>query len=231
MESAPTITSLRKKVEAATEEFEAAMQFHEAWKPAARDAALHRRVSSSYAGHTFLVVRRALEREMLMAMMRMWDTNSESLRVKNIANILRHKPVVDALVEECKSQWPPHDAFGAEKGEEVRNRAGEAVAIVDKYSEDGACHTTLDALRQLRNEYLAHRQLDRTAIIRMADRDGQIEGFYQDMSSLIEHLRIVALNAGYNLTEAAQIHSRNAKFFWDSVRGEGVEDTPNRNDD
>ena len=61
----PRIKTLRDQVRAANEEFSFAMQCHEAWKPAAYDTGLHQRLSHSYAGQTFLVVRHVLRREML----------------------------------------------------------------------------------------------------------------------------------------------------------------------
>ena len=72
----PRITALRAKVTAAHEEFDMAVTFHEAWKPAAYDSDLHVRMGASYASHTFLTVRTALRREMLLALMRLWDNDS-----------------------------------------------------------------------------------------------------------------------------------------------------------
>lgn len=56
------------RVKAAVQEYDAVMEFHESWRIAAHDKALHERVSRSFAGQTFLVVRRALRREMLLGL-------------------------------------------------------------------------------------------------------------------------------------------------------------------
>ena len=65
------IVSLTERVQAACGEVELAIQFHEAWRPAAFDADLMDRMSHSYAGNTFLVVRAALRREVLLALVRL----------------------------------------------------------------------------------------------------------------------------------------------------------------
>ncbi len=56
----PKIIALRESVSAAQQEFDMAVMFHETWKPTAYDDDLHRRMGSSYATHTFNVVRVAL---------------------------------------------------------------------------------------------------------------------------------------------------------------------------
>ncbi len=62
----PKIISLRESVKASQEEFDMAVMFHETWKPTAYDDDLHRRMGTSYATHTFNVVRVALRREMVL---------------------------------------------------------------------------------------------------------------------------------------------------------------------
>ena len=67
---AAKIASLQKQVKAAQQEFDMAVMFHETWKPLAYDKDLHKRMGNSFATRTFLVVREALRREMLLALMR-----------------------------------------------------------------------------------------------------------------------------------------------------------------
>jgi HEPN superfamily AbiU2-like protein len=75
--SDPTIISLRAQLEAAREEFDMATVFREIWKPAAYDMALHERMGVSFASHAFNVVRASLRREILLALMRLWDKDSK----------------------------------------------------------------------------------------------------------------------------------------------------------
>ncbi len=69
----PKIADLGAEVKAAQQEFDMAVTFHEVWKPAAYDKDLHHRMGKSYASNAFNVVRVALRREMLLALMRLWD--------------------------------------------------------------------------------------------------------------------------------------------------------------
>src|ERR1700722_13531249 len=95
---AAKIASLRKQVDAAQQEFDMAIKLHETWKPAAYDQNLHERMGDSFASQTFLVVRMALRREMLLALMRLWDRDSRAVRMKlSIADVLRDQSVVHAL--------------------------------------------------------------------------------------------------------------------------------------
>ena len=96
----PKITALRAKVTAAREEFDMAVAFHEAWKPAAYDNDLHVRMGASYASNTFLTVRTALRREVLLALMRLWGNDPRVVSMKSIANTLQDKRVIDAFAAE-----------------------------------------------------------------------------------------------------------------------------------
>jgi hypothetical protein len=78
------ITKLKKMVTAAQEEFDMAVTYHEVWKPAAYDKDLHSRMGQSYASQAFLVMRMALRRETMLALMRLWDRNKQAVRISLI---------------------------------------------------------------------------------------------------------------------------------------------------
>jgi hypothetical protein len=103
------ILTLRAKVRAAHEKFDTAQACHEAWKPAAYDEALdealHERIGRSYAANTFIVLRQALRREMLLALMRLWDNTPQAVGMRSIANSLQDKRIMDALAAECEAHW------------------------------------------------------------------------------------------------------------------------------
>ena len=67
---------------------------------------------------------------------------------------------------------------------EVREGASKVIALVDKYSERGPHRTVLENLRGLRNQRLAHRQTEATAVTTADATDVEIESFYQDNSEL-----------------------------------------------
>jgi AbiU2 len=75
-------------VTAAQEEFDMAVAYHEVWKPAAYDNDLHSRMGQSYASQAFFVTRAALRREMMLALMRIWDKNKQAIRIAH----RRHYP-------------------------------------------------------------------------------------------------------------------------------------------
>src|SRR5579863_10450398 len=93
----PQIVSLKEHVTAAQQEFDLAVAFHEVWKPMAYDKDLLNRMGTSYATQAFAVVRTALRREMLLAMMRLWDTNKQAIRLTWVRAMIREREVIDAL--------------------------------------------------------------------------------------------------------------------------------------
>ena len=169
-------------MEAAQQEFDMAIQFHEAWKPAAYDEALHKRMGTSFATKTFLIVRSALRREMLLALMRLWDKDSSNVRMKeSIADVLRKQSVVDALaVDWAAGMTGAKDQIRLDLSE----RASEAIALVDKYSKGGSHYATREKLTTLRNERLAHRPAKEVAAAGADPTDEEVESFYQDNSKL-----------------------------------------------
>lgn len=121
--NSPEIVALRRRVHAADEEFFYAQQFHEAWRPTATDTALHERMGRSHATSTFNVVRAALRRGMLLALMRVWDTNPKAVRMFSLANTLTDKRVVDTLAAECVAERrnAKISGLGHEDAEAIRN--------------------------------------------------------------------------------------------------------------
>ncbi|MGO8921045.1 MAG: hypothetical protein ACLQJR_34570 [Stellaceae bacterium] len=248
--------ALRAKVHAASTEFDDIMSLHEAWKPTAYDPALHERIGHSYAANTFLVIRRALRREMLLGLTRLWDDDfpDRAVSMSSIGNDLADRNTVNALAAECAAQWGglqampdltgipesehaefvaafrrSEEAFGLQVSADLRKFADQAVEIIRKYGQGGACHPTLKRLTTLRNQHLAHRQLEPTpAEVRGGDAtDAEIEAFYQDMSTLIRLLLHVVLRTSYEPKEGAGVFGHYAKFFWAAVRGERTEGHPN----
>ncbi len=61
------------RVRAAQEELDLVIKFHEAFKSAAFETGLHQRLTASFAAHAFGTILEALQREVVMALMRVWD--------------------------------------------------------------------------------------------------------------------------------------------------------------
>lgn len=88
-----------RSVEAAVEEARLAIQFHETWRPTVFDAALLGRMGNSYATHSFHIIRIALRRELLLALTRIWDKDSKSIKLTWVEEFLKGNDLFDALVE------------------------------------------------------------------------------------------------------------------------------------
>ncbi|MGE0260092.1 MAG: hypothetical protein AB7T18_15210 [Alphaproteobacteria bacterium] len=252
--NSPEIQALKAKVRAADEEFAFAQECHETWKPAAYDIQLHERIGYSYVANAFNLIRLALRREMVLGLMRLWDKDKRTVDMQSIANALSDTRIVDALASNYAAFWtslePPNlrdipeylrseftelisaheKKFGQEQGNKLRERASEAVSIIRKYQKDGSGYRTLDRLRDLRNERLAHRNVTQptpTEVATPIPSDEEIEIFYKDMAELIRLLLVVVHQTDYRPDDTAKIHAKNAAYFWASVRGERTEGHPN----
>lgn len=101
-----SITELERVVRLIDEEFGFAQQLHEAWKPMAYDMQLRQRVTDSGIGNTFVTIGYALRRELMLALMRIWDKPGDSLRMLDVALKLERPGVVDELI---RRQMRQHD--------------------------------------------------------------------------------------------------------------------------
>jgi hypothetical protein len=118
--------------------------------------------------------------------------------------------------------------FGREQSDALRQRATEAIAIIDTYTDGGSRYSTYKKLKRLRGEHLAHRQVTPTPaeVVGADTTDEEIENFYQDMSRLIRLLRGSVEDTDYNPEETAKLRRRHAALFWAGVRGERTEGHP-----
>jgi hypothetical protein len=219
------VSALKTAVRAAQNEFDMAITFHEIWKPAAYDKELHARMGNSFATNAFHVVRAALRREMLLALMRMWDTNPKSVRMeRHIGPLLRNQQIIDALAEERADRW---DWPGVKEQMrlDIAKYANEALAIIDIYSKGGSDNAILQKIRTLRHEHLAHHQVRSTTEKGPDTTDAELESCFQCNLKLIPILLHV-IGAGYSTEESAEIHRRYAKLFWASMKGERTRGHP-----
>lgn len=92
------IERLNTLVDTARQEIELAIMLHETWRPAVYDTGLHSRIGTSYAAHSFQIIRLALRRELLLALTRVWDKNTKAVRMTLNADRLGDKNCFEALV-------------------------------------------------------------------------------------------------------------------------------------
>jgi hypothetical protein len=224
-EKKAALAKLRVEVDAASQEFELAMQFHEVWKPAAYDQDLHGRMSNCLAGNAFLIVRKALRREMLLALMRLWDKDSRAVRMESIAATLRKKSVIHGLATERLAHLGLPEAEG-QMLKDMTERAEAAVRLIEKYSNDGTHAAVRESLKTLRDERLAHRKKE-SATSGPDATDGEIESFYQDNSQLIHLLLDLVVAIAYDPQHGASVYREYSRLFWASARGETTDGHPN----
>ena len=228
----PTHLPMHKdRVLAAQEELDMAVLFHEAWKPAAYDEDLHRRLGRSYATHAFSVIRLALRREMLMALMRIWDYTDESVRIGSVIDGIRSVHIINALVAERLSGLSKQSnmamlGFETQMQDAIQSGASKAINLFDQYCPGGSRRTVLEDLRRLRHERLAHRQVTPNKASGPEATDEQIEAFYQDTTQLVGKLLSVLLGVAHDFAETANVYRRPSGLFWASVRGERTEGHP-----
>jgi hypothetical protein len=209
----PEITTLQAKVTAAQQEFDLAVAFHAIWKPTAYDKDLHGRLGVSYATQAFRVIRTALRRELILALIRLWDKDGRAIGMECIGNALGKKEVIDALTVARVDQ-------GSEVFEAIRadlsEKANKAIPLVNKYvKDDGAGNAVYKKLRSLRNERLAHRQVEtKTRATGATATDEEIEEFFQDNSKLV-HILLSIFNAmAYDPEDTAKVFGFYASHFW-----------------
>ncbi|MFP5207185.1 MAG: hypothetical protein ACLGP3_00500 [Acidobacteriota bacterium] len=212
----PKIVALREHVTAAQQEFDMAVAFHEVWKPATYDMDLHNRLGTSYATQAFLVTRAALRREMLLALTRLWDTNTQSIRMRCVWARLRDKELLDALAFDRAKRGGWLEVLD-EMRNDLRKKAAEAVLLLNKYMEGGTHCAVLAKLTALRNERLAHRQVATATATGANATDEEIEEFYQDNSKLIEILLSVVNAMAYDPQDTANVYGFYASHFWKRV--------------
>ncbi len=183
----PEILSLRAHVQAAQEEFDLAVVCHEVWKPTAYDKDLHQRMGVSYATNAFRVVVTALRREVLLALIRLWDKPNGSVRPDDIGRRLSDGHLVDALAADRAARF--NDVhIEAEMREDMRRQAKEVTDLIKDYSQGGQNSSIIEKLRTVRHERLAHRRIEPTTATGPGFTDEEIEillsGQLEDNSAL-----------------------------------------------
>lgn len=222
------LTRAKALVAAAEDEMLLAIMFHETWKPTAYDGDLRDRIGGSYAAHTFEIIRLALRREVVMALMRLWDDHRQALKINSIVDILQSGECFDALIRERVSAvgMPEEDAEALR--EMQRRLRNEMVNLVRKHTHSNDPSPLLNRLRTIRHEQLAHRQAEQpTDPAGLLATDEEVEELYQDSRKIINYMALLLLGRSFYLAlDSGRPYRESAQYFWESVRGEGAEGHP-----
>jgi len=240
-------------VQAVHEELHQASDYHEAWRPTVYDNDVRASMGKSYATNTYEVIRQALRREMVLALMRVWDTNPRAVRLSLIGSELRDREVVEALVKEQGEAFldvQPSGRFRAEDTPEERAAVAEAIRlhrdrkaaefterstrkpirdaleIIARYQSGGSGFEILERLKHIRHTRLAHRQLAFASPSPIENIDEKIDGMFQDMLELAHQLRLGVQGIHYEPDATAKIQAGYARLFWRGVRSERIEGHP-----
>lgn len=246
------LASLKAKVDAVLQEIDLAIAFHETWRPMVEDTNLHQRIGTSFAANSFSVIRTALRRELLLALVRVWDKDARAVNMVTIANILEDQIIAEALADEVvvdirfpsiEWRWLLEHHGGNEKAAREAGKAGSsflardlragvhsqiqaALTIIRDYDGSGSSCSVLEAVRTMRHEHLAYHQLIKTDVTTLDEFDNQIEAFYQDMLKLTEALFAAVKHVSLDLSHTAKTHTMYAALFWNGARGERTEGHP-----
>ena len=216
------VSELKRQVEKAEQEVTTAVVLHESWKPTVQDADLLDRMGESFATHTFNIVRWALRREVLLALLRVWDTNQKAVDVARIIDQLRKPRAVEALIS---SRGGQDSSLSRHLSEHLRGYLPEKIecagALVDEYKpKGGECAQVMTNLVRLRNVSLAHRQQGPEKATAGSATDDEIEAFYQDTCRIVEYLMSIVRATALDMNDTARVYAHHAQYFWAAARGE-----------
>jgi hypothetical protein len=229
------IDTLKEKVKAAQEELDMAITFHEAWKPMAYDGNLHARMGNSYAAQTFFTVRHALRREMLLALLRLWDKDANAIRLENIGHLLKKDEIIRALAGPRAENTKLKSSFiGEHMLRALTEKRDELLPLIAKYGKDGSHNAVLEKLRNLRNTRLAHRRTtapiakgrDKTTVEGPDATDVEVDEFFNDNADIVSRLLSLVLALAYDPVDTAGVFGYYANLFWAAARGEGTQGHP-----
>jgi hypothetical protein len=204
-----------------------ATMFHETWAPTVKDPALAARMGTSFATQSFHIVAWALRRELILALMRLWDTRDDSTSLTRMRDWLFDDANYAVLLHDRAERLSPrpHAVIGLlrESLDPIRMRIVEGTG---RYLKGGKESPTLECLRILRHKRLAHRDLE-TPPGAVDPTDEQVVQFYVDTLTVVTDLLHLVSAESFDLEgEAARVYRHHARYFWAAARGERTEGHP-----
>lgn len=209
--------------------FTMAVAFHEVWKPTAYDQELHHRMGSSYAGQAFLIVRTALRREMLLALMRIWDTTNGAHSLSKIVATLRNHGTWAALVADRADRLGFQDVE-EEIAKHLEKEWNCVLGTYKKYSRGGSHYDVFLRLRNLRHGSLAHTQAPSLDPACADPTDNEVSAFYEDTGDVAKKLMSIIAGTAVDYNDTSGVYSHYSNLFWVNARGERTPGHPNFRD-
>ncbi|OHX16152.1 hypothetical protein BI343_15920 [Chromobacterium amazonense] len=212
---------MKKKVEAVEQEVTTAIALHESWKPIVIDSELQNRMGESLATNTFNIIRWSLRREMLLALLRVWDKDGKTASIREIIKELRKSDTLEKLIASRNHPSPIDHLLTEHLRGYLPNKIKQVDELFNKYtSKDGESAQVLLKLTLLRNVTLAHHQLKPVDPEKISATDEQIESFHQDTCRIVEQLMNIVCATELDMNQTTHVYSTYARFFWASAKGE-----------
>ena len=221
------LTQFKVMVSICEEQAVMAAMFHETWSPTVEDAELSARMGTSFARQTFHIIAWALRRELILALMRIWDGRKDTPNMKRICQWLGEEANYKLLLQERArliSSNPDSIMYLLRESlDPARRRISASIA---KYMAGGEKFAAIERLRIVRNKRLAHRDLE-TPLDAVDPTDDQVVQLYVDTLALVTDLLHLVNGTAFDLREASGVYKHHARFFWAAARGERTEGHPN----
>lgn len=221
------LTQFKMMVSICEEQAVMATMFHETWSPTVKDAELSARMGTSFARQTFHIVGWALRRELILALMRIWDRRTDTPNMKRICQWLGEEAKYELLLQERARRISSRPNSIMHLLRESLNPARQRIsASIAQYMDGGEKFAAIERLRVVRNKRLAHRDLE-TPLDAVDPTDDQVVQLYVDTLDLVTDLLHLVNGTAFDLSETAGVYAHHAGFFWAAARGERTEGHPN----
>lgn len=222
-----TLDSIKAMTKLCEEQAIMATMFHETWAPTVKDESLTARMGTSFATQSFHIVAWALRRELILALMRLWDTRRDTTSLTRMRAWLSDEANYGVLLNDRAGRLStqPHTVIGLlrESLDPARRRVVEGIG---EYMEGGGKWETFERLQMVRHKRLAHRDLE-TPADAVDPTDEQVGQFYLDTLSVVTDLLHLVNATSFDLEgESARVYRYHARYFWAAVRGERTEGHP-----
>ena len=171
-----------------------------------------RTFNNTVEGHGFGVVQRSLISLFVLALMRCYDRQSDNrASLPHAIELLKDADVFEAVAVRARD-WNPGMSLEDSNEKTAKEKITEAIAAYDRCNADGDFQARLTALRQHRDDYLAHSLFD------MGKREKVVFGFLEDvMAETIPIVRALELAVAGNDWDPAQTRKAwdgYADAFW-----------------
>ncbi len=214
-----TVDDLQRIAEFACQEMAYITSLHEHWKPAAYDETIFSRFNNTYAGHSFNVIRVALRREVVLGLLRLWDSKPRTFNMRLISENLRDDGLYDCVLSHIRDAFMPSPDCRAEYRAK-RTRLCDLITDTQ-----GESSNKWKCLFKIRNEHLAHRntggQPKLVAVASGDKEDTAVEWLYNRSAKIVEDLLAVTNGHTYSFSVAAGVDNLYAGYFWDAFRPHG----------